>query len=54
MASLLASQDALEVSLVTFWLCINIELTDVTLVSDDNEKKLSDVIDYALPHFTYK
>ena len=54
MASLLASQ---EVPLVTFWLRVNIDLTDVTLVSDDNKKNLSDVtlvIDYALPHFTYK
>ena len=58
MASLLASQEALEVPVVTFWLRINIDLTDVTLVSDDTkEKNLSDVtlvIDYVLPHNTYK
>ena len=58
MTSLLASQETLEVPVVTFWLRVNIDLTDVTLVSDDTkEKNLSDVtlvIDYVLPHNTYK
>ena len=31
----LASQDALEVMLVTYWRVVSIDLTDVTLVSDD-------------------
>ena len=35
-ASSLASQDALEVTLVTHWLQISIDLPDVSLVSDDN------------------
>ena len=36
----LASQDALGVMLFTDWLMVSIDLTDVTLVSDDTERGL--------------
>ena len=36
----LASQDAIEVMSVTHWLDVSIDLTDVTLVSDDTYRRL--------------
>ena len=43
-SSFLASQDAIEVMSVTDWLTdwviVRIDLTDVTLVSDDNYRRL--------------
>ena len=36
----LASQDALEVKLVWDWVSVSIDLTDVTLVSDDTFRRL--------------
>ena len=38
----LASQDAIEVMLVWEWVIVRIDLTDVTLVSDDAYKILCD------------
>ena len=40
MSFFLASQDALGVMLLTDWLMVSIDLTDVTLVSDDTERGL--------------
>ena len=37
----LASQDAIEVMSVTDWLIVRIDLTDVTLVSDDTYRTLN-------------
>ena len=36
----LASQDAIEVMCVTHWVIVRIDLTDVTLVSDDTYRRL--------------
>ena len=36
----LASQDAIEVMCVTEWVIVRIDLTDVTLVSDDTYRRL--------------
>ena len=36
----LASQDALELMLLSYWVMVSIDLTDVTLVSDDTFRRL--------------
>ena len=36
----LASQDAIEVMYVSDWVIVSIDLTDVTLVSDDTYRRL--------------
>ena len=40
LAMFLASQDAIEVMCVTHWVSVHIDLTDVTLVSDDTYRRL--------------